>query len=118
MTKLKYLKDETVHMLMLAGHAGYAEAGGDIVCAGISAVSYTLMGYLANLEEVRSISKTDSGGLTIVCLRHDKADVAFDMALIGYIQIAKKYPDNLTIDISATGGDSREKTVHDSRERP
>ena len=120
MTDIRYLKDEHVHMLMLSGHAGYAQEGADIVCAGISAVTYTLMGYLENLkaEGAQVISRQDSGDVTIVCLRHQNADTAFEMAMIGYMQIAKKYPDNLTIHISASGGDSREQTVNDSRERP
>jgi len=110
MTTLRYLKDEHIHLLMLDGHANYGEAGADIVCAGISAISYTLMGYLENLksEGLWATYRADAGSVAIECLRHPKADAAFDMAIIGYAQIANKYPDNLSINIPALGGDSRE----------
>ena len=114
MTTLRYHKDERIHLLTLDGHANYGEAGADIVCAGISAISYTLMGYLENLkaEKVWAMYRTDEGSVAIECMRHPKADTAFDMAMIGYAQIANKYPDNLSINISVIDGDSREQTLN------
>ena len=36
MTKVRYYDDENFFSITFSGHAGYAESGKDIVCAGIS----------------------------------------------------------------------------------
>ena len=101
------------HKLEIKGHAGYSEQGNDIVCAGVSAITYTLLGFLNNHKDdiwyLRA--HTESGDAAITCVGNDKIDTAFEMAIIGYAQIANQYPDNVNIHISATGGDSREQTA-------
>ena len=110
MTDVIYSRSGTDHLLVLRGHAGYADRGADIVCAGLSAITYTLMGFLQNNEEKASM-REEPGMCIIICPAGDRVDAAFEMAVIGYMQIAKQYPDNVTIHISGTDGDSREQTL-------
>lgn len=43
-------KKKNIHGLTVSGHAGYSKKGEDIVCAGVSALTYTLInGLEANL---------------------------------------------------------------------
>lgn len=126
MTHIRYRADGRAHSLELCGHANYAAEGPDIVCAGLSAITYALMGFLMNLDSGAPARCRDGRGkAAIVCPRSPRADTAFELAMIGYMQIAKKYPDHVHIHISAQGGGSREQTLQtgpavtgDSRERP
>ena len=110
MTEVIYSRIGTDHLLVLRGHAGYAENGTDIVCAGLSAITYTLMGFLKNNEDKASM-RDEPGMSIILCPSSNRVDAAFEMAVIGYMQIAKQYPDNVTIHISGTAGGSREQTL-------
>lgn len=84
----------------MRGHAGYSTTGTDIVCAGVSAIYFALLGFLENSEdaEIKS-ARTGSGDTDISCAGGAKTEAAVDMALIGLQQIAAKYPDNVQIDI-------------------
>lgn len=93
--------------LIIQGHAGYSDAGNDIVCAGVSAIAYTLLGFLDNhSDDIESISaQVKSGDLCIRCSGGEKVRLAYDMALIGIQQIAMKYPRHVQVTIyPAMGG--------------
>lgn len=93
----------------VAGHAGYAERGSDIVCAGISAITFAVVGWC----------KAHSGDAAcdITC-GDDKIHIRYvprrnasewqavrEAAIIGYTSMANAYPAFVTL-------------VYDSRERP
>lgn len=102
MIEIRYIKTNAMHCLSIKGHADYANHGDDIVCAGVSAVTYTLAGWLINrVDETERYMKLDSGNGTIMCYALDKADTAFDMAMIGFTQIANTYPNHVSVHISA-----------------
>lgn len=109
-----YTLNSKGHKLRITGHADYDTGGRDIVCAAVSSLSFALLGFLENNASETSdyCHQTESGYLTIVSCESPKVNAAFEMAVIGLMQIANKYPDNLKIDISATGGDSREETAN------
>lgn len=73
----------------VSGHAGYAPAGRDIVCAAVSALVYALAG---SLEE--------TGQAARVCIRRGFAEVegagdcgaAFTLVRCGLAQLARQYP--------------------------
>ena len=93
--------------LTIQGHAGYSDAGNDIVCAGVSAIAYTLLGFLDNhSDDIESISaQVKSGDLCIRCSGGEKVRLAYDMAMIGIQQIAMKYPRHVQVTIHpAIGG--------------
>lgn len=110
MTKVHYTRDSKGHNLHITGHAGYSACGADVVCAGISAIGYALLGYLENCEEGDPdyAYMEESGALAIFSFPTERVDVAFEMALIGLMQIANQYPENVSIHISVIDGDSRE----------
>ena len=104
MIHINYCREGDRHRLAVDGHAGYAEHGRDIVCAGVSAISFALLGYLQQCgAEAAEISGV-SGSLTIDCRGGERVAGAFDMALCGWLQIAKNYPHCLEVYIAAQGG--------------
>lgn len=111
MIRVNYAKDGDRHKLSVQGHAGHGPPGGDIVCAGVSALSYALLGYLLQAECPVVEAKADSGDLLLICEDGEMVRGAFDMALMGYLQIAKKYPRNVDVYISGLAGDTREETA-------
>lgn len=97
MTKIKYYSNKRgTHFELLArGHSGYANSGSDIVCAGISTLTQTLVEYLDN-NNVKVESQIKDGYLSI------KADgdvsVAFDFTLHGLKLIESSYPIYLKVE--------------------
>ena len=97
MIRVNYLREGDSHKLSVQGHAGWSEHGSDIVCAGVSAISYALLGYLHHAGCDIAQAQADSGNLRVVCSGGELVAVAFDMAMVGYLQIAKKYPQNVEV---------------------
>ena len=79
--------------LHVAGHAGYAAHGQDIVCAAVSSVVNTLAGALAAFELSGFHAKPLPGEARITCGGSGAADVLFYAAVIGLAQLAAAYPD-------------------------
>lgn len=52
MIKAKFYKDSQGNLsgFDISGHAGYAEEGSDIICAAVSAIAYTAVGYFVEKE--------------------------------------------------------------------
>ena len=100
MMTIRYVKKGYAHRLSIAGHAGYAENGSDIVCAGVSAIAYALLGFLENDDDVVYEDEPicEEGRLEIDCRGGDRANAAFDMAMIGLLQIAEQYPRCVSVD--------------------
>lgn len=99
MIRVKYLLEEDFHRLILTGHAGHAKHGDDIVCAGVSATVYNLLGWLENhSEELEHIqTSVDSGDVEIVCIGGESVATAFELTAIGLEQIAQRYPECVDI---------------------
>ena len=104
MIRVNYDRTGNRHRLSVKGHAGYAAHGDDIVCAGVSGITYALLGYLhhagCDIEEVRA----DSGDVLVDCTGDGLIAGAFDMTIIGLLQISKKYPQHVDVYIASTGG--------------
>lgn len=101
MIRAKYRTDGEGHSLVMNGHAGYAQSGDDIVCAGASSIVFALLGWLENHPEEYDFLNTDvhSGDVLVACEGGERTAVAFEMAAIGLLQLADKYPDHVAIDI-------------------
>lgn len=106
MIRVDYTRKGNYHTLTVHGHAGYDDTGRDIVCAGVSAISYALLGYLHHAGCVVADAKTESGDLGIACWG---GEAAFDMAMIGYLQIERQYPRNVEVHIAGTCPDDTRK---------
>ena len=108
MIKATFFKDSQGQYrgFSLLGHAGYASKGNDIVCAGVSAVVYSLLGYLENHgEDLEYINTSiESGETQISCEGGEKTAAVFELTAIGLAQISQKYPDHVAIDITGFAG--------------
>lgn len=97
----KYDRDGEMHTLSVNGHAGYAEKGQDIVCAGVSAIVYALIAFLENNSEDTTFVSIDenNGEVIIACEGDERVSAVFYMAAIGIENIMNTYPDHVDIDI-------------------
>lgn len=70
------------------------------VCAGVSAIVYALAGWLANFgDRERDTVLLQSGEVYIsVDSPQEGTKAAFDLAIIGLLQIAKTHPDHLRVE--------------------
>lgn len=94
--------------LTAAGHAGYARAGQDIVCAAVSALVETLEAYLLLLQ-MEGAGETQINGDRVAFLPADENDgrgaFAFDYAETGLRLIEKQYPNHVSFSSSWCGED-------------
>lgn len=82
----------------ITGHAGYAEPGQDIVCAGISALGQTLLLSLEELTEDHYNAIAGNGNLYIkFSTLSDRAKTLKECFFIGCKAIAESYPDYVRI---------------------
>ena len=97
--------------LEASGHAGYAPAGQDIVCAGASTLMQTLCALLAGEEGTKSgvWDEPDGPSLAVTAAAPQKPWVegAFEFAKAGFALLAERYPDNVRFaDLSGRGEQS------------
>lgn len=91
-----------------AGHAGYAPAGQDIVCAGASILMQGLVSALAGQPGVKSDVWDEPDGprlcVTAAPPQEKWVDGAFELAKAGFALLAERYPDNIRfVDVSRRG---------------
>ena len=98
MIKVRYNDTDSI-MLRVSGHANYAEIGKDIVCAGVSAIAFALLGYLEKIDKtVASDINEQEGYICIVSNSVDKrVEAAYDMALSGLRQLELAFPDHVNV---------------------
>ena len=97
--------------LEAAGHAGYAPAGQDIVCAGASTLMQALVYLLAGEESARSDAWDEPEGPRLAVAAQAPVapwvQGAFELAKAGFTLLAERYPDNLRFaDVSRRGEQS------------
>lgn len=97
--------------LEAAGHAGYAPAGQDIVCAGASTLMQALVCLLAGEENARSDAWDEPEGPRLAVAAQAPVapwvQGAFELAKAGFTLLAERYPDNLRFaDVSRSGQQS------------
>lgn len=90
MIKIEYDVSSYRHSLTVTGHAGFGDAGQDIVCAGVSAILEALGGYLAYKEDA---TVTMGEGIAyMLATTSPETNAVFLMALVGLSKIRKGYP--------------------------
>lgn len=82
----------------ISGHAGYAEYGKDIVCAGVTALTQTLIQSIENLTDDK-IEYRISPGKVEVEYRNlsEKSKTLVDSFFVGIRLIADEFPDYVAI---------------------
>ena len=82
----------------ISGHAGYAETGKDIVCAGVTALTQTLIRSLEHLTRDEIEYKISSGRADIHYRNlSEEGKLLVDSFFIGIRQIADEFPDYVRI---------------------
>ena len=98
--------------LEVKGHAGYAPAGQDIVCAGASILTQALIWMAAEMEQAECTASAGPEGPRVVITARPAADPrenqrmegSFELAKAGLALLAERYPDNLRFaDTSSRG---------------
>ena len=95
-------KDNFIREFTVEGHAGYAEAGSDIVCSAISAIAYTAAGALEELAGLDCCCERDG---YMKCSIPDDVPgerkyavwVILESAVIGFEQVQYKYNEFVSI---------------------
>lgn len=83
----------------ISGHANYAEVGKDIVCAGVTALTQTLIWSLENLTRDEIEYEISPGRADIHCGDLSEAGkLLMDSFFIGICQIANEFPDYVRIE--------------------
>ena len=98
------LSDRSIVSFAVAGHAGLAEAPGDVLCAAVSAMAQLVLNTLqevigASLDLVIDEEKPLIS-VGILCVPEDKEASANDVLQGFYLQMTelqKRYPKHLTI---------------------
>ncbi len=99
-----YVRDGQTVGFLCAGHAGYAEAGRDIVCAAVSALTETCVNALIAVAGVRPIVRTGPGLLAAKLPRGTEnrdAGTILQSFTVGLRDIAAQYPDHFRLDAVA-----------------
>lgn len=101
-------KHKDITKFFIAGHAGFADKGFDIVCAAVSILAHTA---LISLNEVCEINENDldyfiddNEGVFKVSLpinldikRRKKANIVLKTMELGLKSIMENYPENITL---------------------
>ncbi|MGN0417019.1 ribosomal-processing cysteine protease Prp [Anaerostipes faecalis] len=83
----------------ISGHANYAEAGKDIVCAGVTTLTQTLIKSLIDLTEDKIKYGMSSGRADIKYRNLSEAGkLLVDSFFIGICQIADEFPEHVRIE--------------------
>lgn len=102
MTKIYVSIHKDLYMIEFCGHA----TGSPETCAGISAIMFSLEGFLLNHEEdltehMSRIPEDNTDAVTFIRFgtQSDFVHGAFEMALIGLLQIQETYPEYCKVTI-------------------
>jgi uncharacterized protein YsxB (DUF464 family) len=101
MLKVTFEKDENELTLRIAGHAGQADIGHDIVCASCSILAYTVAQLVNNADAVGDLKsppeiKLESGDAVVSCIPTDEVYSTllsiYMFAEVGYKLLAHNFP--------------------------
>ena len=84
--------------IVVEGHAGFAPPGQDIVCAGVSALTQTLVQALDVLAPGEAVFHIEQGKAAIQFQTHsEKSRLLARSFFIGVEMIAQTYPENVSL---------------------
>ena len=83
----------------ISGHSNYAESGKDIVCAGVTALTQTLIRSMENLTSDEIKYEISPGRADIHCRNlTDEGKLLVDSFFIGICLIADEFPEYVRIE--------------------
>lgn len=90
-------KEKNINGLKISGHAGYDEMGQDIVCAGVSALTYTLINALESLAGVHAKCEITEGYVSYILPKkidsvvYEKSQLILKTIVLGYYNMMDSY---------------------------
>ena len=102
MIQVTYFKKK--NRVVISGHAFSGEAGHDLVCAGVSALTYTLAANVGNMEEQDTVKdakvKLHKGHGVIRCNAVEGCEEmvrrVYEAVCVGYEILANRFPKNIS----------------------
>ena len=90
-------QNNKVYEIVIKGHAGYDEAGKDIVCAAVSSMAITTINNIIALDD--SIDYEENSGLLIIRIKEDtKVNQKLLNNLVRmFTELETQYPKNIEI---------------------
>jgi uncharacterized protein YsxB (DUF464 family) len=96
MTRVTAARSGEVFRLKAEGHAAY-NPGSDVVCAGISALTQSLLSWCRNRADVEVLSFRANPGDFFLEAEGGAAEAPFEAAILGLQGIAESYPDHVSV---------------------
>ena len=104
---IKVIYDKKRYKLSIEGHAHCGEFGHDLICAAVSALTYTLAANIENFRTIGAVDKTDiqlqSGSARIHSKPNNKhkasVKLAYDSICVGFEILAHNYPENISYEL-------------------
>lgn len=82
----------------ISGHAGYAEPGKDIVCAGVTALTQTLIQSIENLTDDKIEYRISPGKVEVECRNlSEKSKTLVDSFFVGICLITEEFPEHVKV---------------------
>ena len=93
------------HLFIAQGHAGFCKKGEDIVCAAVSALSFTLLEAVRRAEEeqrLKIVREVVNDGYMCIeaqsfSFAQERVDEIFDTVTVGLLMLAEKYPEYVSV---------------------
>lgn len=95
MTKIQYDRKDNQFSLLAQGHAGFADVGNDIVCAGISTLTQTLVYHL--IDNSKSFAYTIHPGELWVYGEGENEVIYSQVIVTGLKALEAEFPTNLEV---------------------
>lgn len=97
-----YCKDNTYTGFCIEGHAGYADEGEDIVCAGISVLAINFVNSIEELtsDKFSQFEHEDDGiiDFEFTDTISNEAEILMKSLVLGLEQLEKEYKDFISLD--------------------
>lgn len=90
------ITDEIID-ISVSGHADYADYGSDIVCAGVSAVTFGIINLFDNIGANIHISNGDVRIRYTISNDDEYIRGVTDLAISAYTALFENYPDNVNL---------------------
>ncbi len=99
MIKCKYKKNnDVITYISISGHADYSEFGSDIVCAGVSMLSYTIGNALLNQSDQYDLTVLDNEFIFNDNLKTNESSLLLNTLFDGLLMVEDQYSDYIKIE--------------------
>ena len=97
MVNVEVQRFKNVDYISVSGHSGFADSGEDIVCAGVSALVFTIANKVMTISKECLISQGENDFTFTNSCKDDKVNLLLDTLVDGLIAIEEEYPKNIKI---------------------